>query len=80
MVKHETVSKTSNSFFFVRPTEFFCKIDVLSMTTRVFITSLNTKAMTRKKNGFVTHFVESGSMKAVFTDYSCIMYYIFIVF
>ena len=61
-VKHETVSKTSNKFaiidkidnvFFVSPTDFFCKIDVLLMTTRVFIISLNTKSMTRKKNGFV---------------------------
>ena len=39
MVKHVTVSETSNSlllkikmmFFFVRPTDFFCKIDVLSI-------------------------------------------------
>ena len=39
MVKHVTVSKTSkfaiidktDNVFFVRPTDFFCKIDVLSI-------------------------------------------------
>ena len=30
------------------------------------------------KNGFVSHFVKSDSMKAVFTNYSYIIYYIFV--
>ena len=38
------------------------------------------KVMTSMKNGFVSRFVKSGSMKAVFTNYSYIIYYIFIVF
>ena len=38
------------------------------------------KVMTSKKNGFIAHFVKSGSMKVVFTSYSYIMYFIFIVF
>ena len=45
----------------------------MSMTTRLFIVSLNIKSMTSMKYGFVAYFVKSGSMKAVFT----IIYYIF---
>ena len=52
----------------------------MPMTTGVLIVLLNIKSMTIKKNGFVAHFVKNGSMKAVFTNYSYIIYYIFIVF
>ena len=40
----------------------------MSMTARVLIVSLIINSMTCKKNGFVAHFVKSGSMKAVFTN------------
>ena len=40
----------------------------MSMTARVLIVSLIINSMTSKKNGFVAHFVKSGSMKAVFTN------------
>ena len=48
------------------------------MTRRVLIFSLNIKSMISKKNGLVAHFVKSRSMKAVFTNYIYIIYYIFI--
>ena len=50
------------------------------MAAHVLIVSLNIKSIKSKKNGFISHFVKTGSMKAVFTNYSYIIYCIIIVF